>query len=196
MPAAQKRSRNKRFAGVDPSELSPGLLRIQTQPTAPFARTLLHVLLVLLVFLILWSALGRLDVVASAEGKLLPQSYLKIVQPSEQGNIRDILVPEGESVKPGQVLMRMDATLSEADGKALEADSRNRQITLRRIDAELSDNPFKRQANDTEQDYHQALAQYQANRTAYETALSQERSMHGKAQSNLASMILDSEQER
>ena len=94
---------------------------------------------------------------------------------------------EGETVKAGQVLMRMDTTLSEADGKELSTDQQGKQITLRRIDAELSDKPFKRQANDTEQDYNEALAQYQANRTAYETALSQERSLHDKALSDLAS---------
>jgi multidrug efflux pump subunit AcrA (membrane-fusion protein) len=42
---------------------------------------------------------GKLDIVASAEGKLIPQGYLKIVQPSEQGLIRDILVDEGQRVK-------------------------------------------------------------------------------------------------
>ena len=185
MPA-QSRSWKKRLSGVDPLDFSPPLLRIQAQPPAPFARTLLHILLALLLLLILWSALGRLDVVASAEGKLLPQSYLKIVQPSEQGVIRDILVNEGETVKAGQVLMRMDTTLSEADGKELSADQQSKQITLRRIDAELSNKPFQRQVNDTEQDYRQTLAQYQANRAAYETALSQEHSLHDKAQSDLA----------
>jgi multidrug efflux pump subunit AcrA (membrane-fusion protein) len=40
--------------------------------------------------------------------QLIPQSYLKIVQPSEQGVIRDILVEEGERAKAGQIMMLMD----------------------------------------------------------------------------------------
>src|SRR5574340_217791 len=131
----KKASWKKRLTGVDPLDFSPGLLRIQAQPPTPFARTLLYILLTLLGLLLVWAAFGRLDVVASAEGKLLPQSYLKIVQPSEQGVIRDILVNEGEHVKAGQVLMRMDTTLTEADGKTLETDAQSKQLARRRIDA-------------------------------------------------------------
>lgn len=68
---------------------------------------------------------GKLDVVVSAEacsepgrsGKLLPQSYIEVVQPSEHSIICDIFAEEGRRVKAGQVLMHMDATLPEADSK-------------------------------------------------------------------------------
>ncbi|MBI5439044.1 MAG: HlyD family type I secretion periplasmic adaptor subunit [Nitrosomonadales bacterium] len=182
----------KRLTDVDPLDFSPGLLRIQAQPPTPFARALLYGLLTLLGLLFIWAISGKLDVVASAEGKLLPQSYLKIVQPSEQGVIRDILVEEGQHIKAGQTLMRMDTTLTEADGKTLESDTQSKRIALRRIDAELAGRPFTRQPGDPPASansgdlYTQTLAQYRANRTAYETALSQERSLHDKAQSDLS----------
>jgi HlyD family secretion protein len=176
----------KQLTGVDPLDFSPGLLRIQAQPPTPFARALLYSLLTLLGLLLIWAIFGKLDVVASAEGKLLPQSYLKIVQPSEQGVIRDILVEEGQHVKAGQTLMRMDATLTEADGKTLEADTQGKRLALRRIDAELAGRSFTRQSGDHGDLYTQTLAQYRANRTAFETALSQERSLHDKAQSDLS----------
>ena len=182
----------KRLTSVDPLDFSPGLLRIQAQPPTPFARALLYSLLTLLGLLFIWAIFGKLDVVASAEGKLLPQSYLKIVQPSEQGVIRDILVEEGEHVKAGQTLMRMDTTLTEADGKTLETDTRGKRLVLRRIDAELAGRPFAKRSGDPFASansgdlYTQTLAQYRANRTAYETALSQERSLHDKAQSDLS----------
>ena len=171
---------------VDPLDFSPALLRIQGQPPAPLARTMLCRLLALLSRLILWSIFGHLDIVATAEGKLLPQSYLKIVQPAEQGVIRDILVAEGETVKAGQVLMRLDATLSDADGKALGADQQGKKLALRRIAAELSGKPFTYQPGEPEDLFQQTLAQYRANRTAYETALSQEQSAADKARSDLA----------
>lgn len=176
----------KQFAGVDPLDFSPGLLRIQAQPPTPFARALLYILLTLLGLLFLWAAFGKLDVVASAEGKLIPQSYLKIVQPSEQGVIRDILVEEGQRVRAGQVLMRMDTTLSETDVAMLSTDTSGKRITLRRIDAELSGRSFTKRSDDPDELYDQARAQYQANRIAYETALAQERSLYDKAQSDLA----------
>lgn len=182
--------RNKRWkkqlTGVDPLDFSPGLLRIQAQPPTPFARTLLYSLLAMLALLLIWAIFGKLDIVASAEGRLLPQSYLKIVQPSEQGVIRDILVEEGQHVKAGQVLMRMDATLTETDGKTLETDTRGKRLALRRIDAEFVGHPFNKRPGDPGDLYIQALAQYRANRAAYETALAQERSLHDKAQSDLS----------
>ncbi|MFZ3019428.1 MAG: HlyD family type I secretion periplasmic adaptor subunit [Gallionella sp.] len=176
----------KRLTGVDPLDFSPSLLRIQAQPPKPFARALLYILLTLLGLLFIWAAFGKLDVVASASGKLIPQSYLKIVQPSEQGVIRDILVEEGQRVQAGQVLMRMDTTLSETDVATLSTDANGKRITLRRIDAELSGRSFSKRPDDPDELYDQARAQYQANRIAYETALAQERSLHDKAQSDLA----------
>lgn len=186
MANAKKAARKTRIVGVDPQDFSPSLLRIQEKPPAPFARAMLHLLLLLLFLLILWAAFGKLDVVATAEGKLIPQTYVKIVQPFEQGLIREILVSEGEQVKAGQILMRLDTTLSDADGKAINADYLGKQITLRRIDAELTDQEFKREPTDLEALYNESLAQYRANRLAYQTALSEEHSTRDKAQSDLA----------
>ncbi|MCS6920618.1 MAG: biotin/lipoyl-binding protein, partial [Elioraea sp.] len=73
-----------------------------------------------------------------AEGKLVPSGYLKIVQSAEQGIVREILVREGERVAEGQVLMRMDPVIAEAELRALEAEYHHRRLALRRIEAELS----------------------------------------------------------
>jgi len=186
MAAAKKVSRKTRIVGVDPQDFAPSLLRIQSKPPAPFARATLHTLLILLFALLLWAAFGKLDIVASAEGKLIPQTYVKIVQPFEQGLISEILVAEGQHVEAGQVLMRLDTTMSDADGKAINSDYLGKQITLRRIDAELGDRDFKRRDNEPESLYRAALAQYRANRLAYQTALAEERSVRDKAQSDLA----------
>src|SRR5919106_864671 len=103
---------------ADPADFSPPLLRIQQKPPAPLAGWMLRLLIALLVALLAWAAFGRLDIVAVADGKLVPSSYLKIVQPAEQGIVKEILVKEGEKVEAGQVLSRMDSALSGADMKA------------------------------------------------------------------------------
>ncbi|MBI5007083.1 MAG: HlyD family efflux transporter periplasmic adaptor subunit [Nitrosomonadales bacterium] len=186
MAAAFRSARKSLVVDVDPLDFSPRLLCIQAQPPAPFARTLLYILLTLLVLMLVWAIFGKLDVVASAEGKLIPQSHLKIVQPSEQGVIRAILVEEGQRVKAGQLLMRMDTTINEADGKTLESDTEGKRLALRRIDAELNGRPFTRKSGDPVDLYNLTRAQYQANITAYETALEQERALQEKARSDLA----------
>lgn len=177
----------RQLTDVDPLDFSPGLLRIQAQPPTPFARMVLYGLLVLFAALLVWAAFGKLDVVASAEGKLLPQSYLKIVQPSEQGIIREILVAEGQAVKAGQVLMRMDTTLSDADGKEIQTDFLSKKIALRRIDAELSGQPLTRLPSEDPVLFQKAFNQYTINRTALNSALSEERAVQEKAKSELDS---------
>src|SRR5688572_11310570 len=123
---------------ADPADFSPPLLRIQESPPAPLAGWMLRLLFALLTAAFLWAILGRLDIVAVTDGKLVPSSYLKIVQPAEQGIVREILVKEGEKVEAGQVLIRMDSALAGADVKAIQADYQNKRIALRRIDAQLS----------------------------------------------------------
>ncbi|MFY9260040.1 MAG: HlyD family type I secretion periplasmic adaptor subunit [Gallionella sp.] len=177
----------RQLTDVDPLDFSPGLLRIQAQPPTPFARMVLYSLLVLFAALLIWAAFGKLDVVASAEGKLLPQSYLKIVQPSEPGIIREILVAEGQEVKAGQVLMRMDTTLSDADGKGIQTDFLSKKITLRRIDAELAGQALTRLSSEDPVLFQKAFNQYTINRTALDSALSEERAVQNKAQNELAS---------
>ena len=109
---------------------------------------MLYVVLGLVGAMLAWAALARLDIVAVADGKLVPAGYLKIVQPSEQGVVKEILVQEGESVREGQVLMRMDAALLAADGRALGAEYQTKRLALRRIDAQLAGKPLSREADD------------------------------------------------
>ena len=169
------------------SRLLPPLLRLQEVSPNPLGRKVLWLLAGLLVLLILWALIGRLDIVAVAEGKLIPLSYLKIVQPAEAGIVKEILVREGESVHAGQVLMRMDTLISEADEKSIEADYQRKRLTLRRIDAELSGQPFAPQAGDPPHLAREVEARYRAERNALAAALAEERSRLLKARADLAS---------
>ncbi len=186
---------------ADPIDFSPALLRIQDKPPAPLAGWMLRLLIGLLAGIAIWAVFGQLDIVAVADGKLVPSSYLKIVQPAEQGIVKEILVREGERVAEGQVLIRMDAALAQADLKSLAADVQTRRLALRRIEAQLAGGAVAREAadphaqfarafprarDDSPAHYAQALAQYEANVRAYENALAQERSLLEKARSDLA----------
>jgi HlyD family secretion protein len=136
--------------------------------------------------LLAWATFGQLDIVAVAEGRLVPDTYLKIVQPADAGVVKEILVKEGERVKEGQILMRMDAALSDSDLKALSADYHHKRLSLRRIDAQLEGAPLTQRIDDPPELFHQVQAQYAANRRAYENALAQERAVLDKAKSDLA----------
>ncbi len=170
---------------ADPRDFLPAIVRLQDAPPNPLGRRVLWVALAFLAALLLWATFGKLDIVAVADGKLVPDTYLKIVQPTDSGVVKEILVKEGEQVKAGQVLMRMDTTLSDSDLKSLAADYHNKRIALRRIDAQLASVAFMRRADEPADLFTQVYAQYAANRGAYENALGQERTLLEKAKHDL-----------
>ncbi|HJT61851.1 MAG TPA: HlyD family type I secretion periplasmic adaptor subunit [Burkholderiales bacterium] len=171
---------------ADPADFQPALLQVQTRPPAPLGRGVLYAVFFLTASILVWSTLARLDIVATAEGKLVPAGYLKIVQPSEQGQIREIFVQEGQVVREGEVLMRMDTALLAADGRALSAEYHAKRLALRRIDAQLGAQPLARHAEDPPALFAQAQAQYAAYVAAHENALAQERSVLERARHDLA----------
>lgn len=171
---------------ANPLDFSPPLLRLQARAPNPLGHKILWTLLCLLGGLLLWSLIGRLDIVAVAEGKLIPESYIKIVQPAESGIVKEILVREGERVREGQVLMRMDTLISEADTKSIDADYQRKRLALRRIQSELSGSAFKIMSDDPSALSEEINAQYRANRAAFEATLAEERSRLIKAKQELA----------
>lgn len=175
------------------ADFAPGLLRIQNAPPSPLSHITLKTLALMLVALLVWSALGRLDIVAVAEGRLVPHSFLKIVQPAEAGIVKEILVKEGERVSADQVLMRMDSIESEADIISLETESQRKAMSLRRIDAELSDGSFSIALDDPAPLFVEIQAQFIANKMALAASLEEEASRLEQARKQLlAAMEVES----
>lgn len=169
----------------DVLDFAPGLLSIQESPPAKLPRALLHCVVALFLILLLWASVGKLDIVASADGRLVPQTYVKIVQPAEAGIVQEILVGEGQSVEAGQVLMRMDAKLTDADARTIRNEHELKRLQLRRIDAELGGLPIRAEAGDSPDILVQVSNQYAAHRQAYQDALAQEQAILGKTRHDL-----------
>ena len=171
---------------MDYRAFHPPLIRLQHTAPNPMGQRVLWALLTLLAFLLVWALLGRLDIVAAADGKLVPASYLKIVQPSEAGIVKEILVREGEQVHLGQTLMRMDALISDADLDAITTEHVRKRLALVRIDAELTKQDFKPSFTAPATLIRETAGQYQANQYALTVALEEERSQLDKAQQELS----------
>jgi hemolysin D len=174
------------LAPADPRDFAPHLLRLQDRAPNPLGRKVLWTGLLMIALLLLWTLVGRVDIVAVAQGKLVPAGYVKIVQPAEAGIVKEILVSEGQAVAEGQVLMRMDARISDAEGQGLQADYQRKRLLLRRIDAELSGQPFARQAEDPPRLAAELADQYAANRSSLDSALAEERARLQRAAQELA----------
>jgi HlyD family type I secretion membrane fusion protein len=98
--------------------------RIELMP-APFASTDWRVMLrvgvgvIVFTFVVLggWSAVARLDSAVVADGAIAIESNRKTIQHLEGGIVREILVRDGDTVRQGDTLVRLDPTRNEATDK-------------------------------------------------------------------------------
>ena len=97
------------------TEFLPAALEILEAPPNPAGRIVLWALIAFLAIALVWACLGRIDMVASANGKVTPRGSVKTIQPSDYGVVRAIHVVEGQSVVAGQPLVELDPTVSKAE---------------------------------------------------------------------------------
>ncbi len=117
----------------------PAALEIVETPPSPIGRALAYTVIALFSLAIAWTCLGKVDIVASATGKIIPSGRTKVIQPFETGVVRAIHVRDGQIVKAGEVLIELDPTMNEAESKHLESDLIAAQLDVARLRATLVD---------------------------------------------------------
>lgn len=108
----------------------PAALEIQEAPPNPLTRWVAWCLMALLILFIVWAVKGEVNIVASAEGKIIPSSRVKQIQPLTKAVVKSILVSEGQAVSKGQALIELDGTLTLADKKSLSGELNSAQLQL------------------------------------------------------------------
>lgn len=112
------------------SEFMPAALELQETPPNPLVRWLAWTLIVLFVLTLFWAVLGKVDVVASAEGKIIPGSRVKQIQPLDKGVIKAIHVRDGQYVKAGDPLIELDRTITSAEQARMQQELHNASLNL------------------------------------------------------------------
>lgn len=112
---ALEREADKTRRSVSDHEFLPAALEIMEKPPSPGLRWLTLTLCALFGAALLWSVIGKVDVVAVATGKVVPTANVKLIQPIELGAVRAIHVRNGQHVRRGQLLIELDSTLTAAD---------------------------------------------------------------------------------
>ncbi|CDK99935.1 Type I secretion membrane fusion protein [Magnetospirillum gryphiswaldense MSR-1 v2] len=101
-------------------------------------RLFLYTATLLVVGLALWSALGRIDIVAHATGEVIPSSQVKSVQHLEGGIVAEILVREGQRVAADQPLLALQSISSDAQVDELGVRLTALALDVARLQAEAA----------------------------------------------------------
>ncbi|MGH8613057.1 MAG: biotin/lipoyl-binding protein, partial [Gammaproteobacteria bacterium] len=118
-------------------EFLPAALEIQETPPLPAGRYILWAIMSFFAIALAWFCIGEVDIVAVAQGKIVPNGRVKIIQPLESGVVKHIRVAEGQKVKQGDLLLELDSTASGADSKRLAAEELALKLDRARVMALL-----------------------------------------------------------
>lgn len=116
-------------------EFLPAVLEIQESPPSPLGRIMLWVFVAFFIIAIAWAIIGKIDIVAVAQGKIIPGDRIKVIQPLEIGTVLTIHVQEGQTVAQGDPLIELDATSSGADQQRLRNELMTAQLDAARLHA-------------------------------------------------------------
>jgi hemolysin D len=125
------------------NEFLPAAIEILETPPSPIHMSLLLTICGAVILALAWSFVGRIDVVAIAQGKIQPTGRVKTVQALETGKVREVFVSNGAKTQAGQTVVALDDSEARAEEMALagtlasfraEIERRNAAIALAQQD--------------------------------------------------------------
>ncbi|MDK9696864.1 MAG: HlyD family type I secretion periplasmic adaptor subunit [Siculibacillus sp.] len=121
---------------------------ILSSDLSPTSRLTLHVLAAMMAVGILLAGILPIDRVVTARGRVTSVEPHIVVQPLETSIVRHIAVREGQIVRAGDILARLDPTFSGADVAMLGQRIATLEAEIARLDAELRDAPYRPSSDD------------------------------------------------
>lgn len=122
---------------TDEAAFLPAALSLQETPVHPAPRRAALAVCLLFVIALAWAILGKIDIVAVAQGRIVVGERTKTLQPLEAGVVKRVLVKDGDLVTAGQVLVELDATNASADQASVKEQLRAASSEARRTNALL-----------------------------------------------------------
>lgn len=102
-------------------------------------RITLWAILGFFIAMIVWASIAEIDEVTRGDGKAIPSSRLQKIQNLEGGIVAEVFVHEGEVVKAGAPLLRLDDTRFRSNAGESEADRLALEARIQRLTAQLDD---------------------------------------------------------
>lgn len=123
--------------GKQEREFLPAALEIVETPALPMARFVLLFICLVVVLVLVWAFIGKLDVHATLQGRVIPAGKIKVIESLGQSSfghavVKKIYVKEGNEVKKDDLLIELNPTEREADLEQIISEYKTAQIvTLR-----------------------------------------------------------------
>ena len=117
-------------------------IAITTAEVPRSARGISYIVFSCVVCLILTLSLIHIDRVVTAQAVIVSKAPTLVVQPLDMSIVRSINVHEGQEVRAGEILARLDPTFASADQGALAAQVSGYQAQVSRLQAEAAGRPF------------------------------------------------------
>lgn len=115
------------------------LLEEAVPPT--YLRTTIKLVAYTIGLFLIWAIFSRLDVVALATGQIMPIQSVKVIQHVDGGRISAINVVDGQVVKEGEALMRLNDTEPNAEYETLKAKYWGLYARVERLRALINNRP-------------------------------------------------------
>ena len=130
MFAGLRAAASRAMGRPDELEFLPAAVEVLESPPSPAGRLVAISICALFASAIGWASWAEIDIVAVADGKVIPSGKTKVVQPLEIGVVKVIAVEEGQHVKAGDLLVELDSTATGAD-----ATNARQELTAARLEA-------------------------------------------------------------
>jgi HlyD family secretion protein len=120
------------------AEFQSDAIEVEQRSPPRFARLTLYCLLALIATAVTWASVSQVDMVVTAQGKLVTLQPNLVVQPLETSVIREMHVKLGDRVNKGDLLATLDPTFSQADHDQLRNRVAAFDASIARLRAELA----------------------------------------------------------
>ena len=98
----------------------PSMLEVIEKPENPLSNIIIILILLLIISSVVWAAFGRVDIVITAQGSIMPEGNLIGVVNAYAGEISELNVEDGAYVACGDVITAMDTKEEEAQLEELK----------------------------------------------------------------------------
>src|SRR4051794_661154 len=166
------------------AEFQSDAIEVEERAPPRLARITLYCVLALILAAVGWAAGSRVDMIVTAQGKLITTKPNLVVQPLETSVIREIHVRAGDVVNRGETLATLDPTFSQADLDQLRTRVAAFDATINRLKAELGDYEFVVGDSGNPDEVLQGKM-FQQRRTFYQTHLRNYDAQIASARANL-----------